>query len=209
MPEYEDPSAPSRAEKHDLRDWEDRRDSAAGTIFLCLDDNQKQYVQDSQNDPEKMWDMLKALHLQRKAGPRFSAYQGLFSITKKENKTHIDLLARVMRAMGEVKALRPSHFGISQLEEELQVMAIIRAFPDEDEHFVSSLFLLDKLDLNALCAALHNKDNSSQLRGTHHEHSTTSVMQAQHPPRGQLSHILSRGRISGVQAGRRGGSQIS
>ncbi|KJA12817.1 hypothetical protein HYPSUDRAFT_50090 [Hypholoma sublateritium FD-334 SS-4] len=74
------------------------------------------------------------------------------------------LVGRVTRSMAAIKALRPSHFGLQQLDEELQCMALIRALPSEYNGFVTSLFLLDKLSLTSLRSAFQNQENNTQLR---------------------------------------------
>ncbi|KAF8586001.1 hypothetical protein K439DRAFT_1632263 [Ramaria rubella] len=97
-----------------------------------------------------MWDRLKELHQQRKAGPRFSAYDAFFSIHKEENESLTELTGHVSRAMAHIKSLRPSHFGLQQLNEELQSMALIHTLPLDYSSFVDSL-------------ALHNLENQAQL----------------------------------------------
>ncbi|KAF8576534.1 hypothetical protein K439DRAFT_1367039, partial [Ramaria rubella] len=139
---------------------------ATAIIFLCIDDSQKDHVHDCRNNPEAMWDRLKELHQQRKAGPRFSAYDVLFSIRKKENESLIEYTGHVSRAMAHIKSLHPSHFGLQQLDEELQSMALIHGLSPDCTSFINSLFLLDKLTLASLCAALHNHENQAALRDT-------------------------------------------
>ncbi|KAF8588215.1 hypothetical protein K439DRAFT_1336088, partial [Ramaria rubella] len=157
-PEFVDIDCPTRQERLDHVEWQETKDSAAAIIFLCIDESQKDHVRDCRNDPEAMWDRLRELHQQRKAGPRFSAYDAFFNIRKDENESLTELTGRVSRAMVHIKALRPSHFGLQQLDEELQSMALIRALPPDCSSFVDSLFLLDKLTLTSLRAALHNRE---------------------------------------------------
>ncbi|KAF8583130.1 hypothetical protein K439DRAFT_1412453, partial [Ramaria rubella] len=142
-PEFVDVDLPTQQECLDHIEWLETRDSAAGTIFLCIDDSQKDH-----------------------AGPQFSAYDAFFSIRKEENESLTELTGRVSRAMAHIKSLRPSHFGLQQLDEELQSMALIHALPPDYSSFVDLLFLLDKLTLAGLRSALHNRENQAQLHET-------------------------------------------
>ena len=50
--------------------------------------------------PDKMWAKLKEVHLQKKPGARFNAYDGLFAIRKQENESLTTLMARVVNCTG-------------------------------------------------------------------------------------------------------------
>ncbi|KAF8588979.1 hypothetical protein K439DRAFT_1333951, partial [Ramaria rubella] len=163
-PEFVDVDLPTRQERLDHIEWLETKDSVAGTIFLCIDNSQKDHVQDCRHDLEMMWDRLKELHQQCKAGPRFSTYDVFFSICKEENESLTELTGHVSRAMAHIKSLRPSHFGMQQLDKELQSMALIHALPPDYNSFVDLLFLIDKLTLAGLRGALHNQENQAQLR---------------------------------------------
>ncbi|KAF8574689.1 hypothetical protein K439DRAFT_1371777, partial [Ramaria rubella] len=97
---------------------------------------------------------LKELHQQCKTGPRFSAYDALFNIWKDKNKSLMELTGHASRAMTHIKSLHPSHFGLQQLDEELQTMARIHTLLPDCSSFVDSLFLLDNLTLASLCGTL-------------------------------------------------------
>lgn len=165
-PTPKNPSDPTRQERLDLKDWKNTRDSAAGAIFLCIDESQKDLVRDCQDDPQLMWIRLKENHQQPKAGPCFSAYDALFNIRKEEGETLTNLLGRGSRMMTAIKSLRPEHYTMQQLDEELLCMALIRSLPTEYSGFIDSLFLIDKLSLTSLRAAFHNHENQAQLRDT-------------------------------------------
>ncbi|PBK82963.1 hypothetical protein ARMGADRAFT_945745, partial [Armillaria gallica] len=126
-------------------DWRETLDAAAGIIYLCLESLQKAHVEDfhSKGDPEGMWDKLKATHQQQKPITRFTAYDSFFSIWKEDAKSLTDLYSRVTGSMTEIQNLCPAHFSLSQLDEELQCMALICALPcPEYNNFVTSLFFL-------------------------------------------------------------------
>ncbi|KAF8585898.1 hypothetical protein K439DRAFT_1293536, partial [Ramaria rubella] len=139
-------------------EWQETKDLATAIIFLCIDESQKDHVRDCRNDPEAMWDRLRELHQQHKAGPRFSAYDALFNIQKEENKSLTEYTGHVSRVMAHIKYLCPLHFGLQQLDEELQSMALICRLPPDCSSFIDSLFLLDKLTLASLRAALDNRE---------------------------------------------------
>ncbi|KAF8572986.1 hypothetical protein K439DRAFT_1643307 [Ramaria rubella] len=84
-----------------------------------------------------MWDRLKELHY---------TYDAFFSIRKEENESLTELTGHVSHAMAHIKSLRPLHFRLQQLDEELQSMALICALP---------------LDYSS---ALHNWENQVRLR---------------------------------------------
>ncbi|SJL14968.1 uncharacterized protein ARMOST_18445 [Armillaria ostoyae] len=165
-PEFVDADHPTYQERKDWKDWKETKVSAAGTIYLCLDESQKAHVKKCLDDPEQMWDTLKAIHQQRKPATRFVAYDSFFNLKKETDEALPDLVSRGSQIMSRIRALRPSHFGLQQLEEELLVMALIRALPQpEYGNFVTSLFLLsDKLTLEGLSTAFHNEENNQKLR---------------------------------------------
>lgn len=163
-PVFAEKDKPTREERQEHQRWKETRQSAAGTIHLCIDDSQKNHVRDCRDDPKKMWDKLKEIHQQQKAGPRFGAYDAFFNIRKEDDESLVTYTARVSRAMSIVKSLRPTGFTIEQLDEELMCMNTIRGLPSQFSSFVDSLFLIDKLDFSSLQAALHNHESQAQLR---------------------------------------------
>jgi predicted DNA-binding protein (MmcQ/YjbR family) len=64
----------------DHMEWQETRDLVAGTIFLCIDESQRDHVCDCLGDPEQIWDQLKELHQQCKPGPHFNAYNTFFNL---------------------------------------------------------------------------------------------------------------------------------
>ncbi|KAF8581978.1 hypothetical protein K439DRAFT_1265626, partial [Ramaria rubella] len=75
-----------------------------------------------------------------------------------ENESLKEYTGRISHVMAHIKSLCPSHFGLQQLDEELQSMALICRLPPDCSSFVNSLFLLDKLTLASLCTTLHNRE---------------------------------------------------
>ena len=126
--------------------WEIKAEKAAGEIFLSVAQDQKVHIRDIQDDPIAMWKKLETAHVSKKPGARFNAYDDLFTITKKDDESLLDLSGRVADAMSKIKNLRPATFTIAQLDKELEAMALIRALPAQFKHLTSALMLQSELD---------------------------------------------------------------
>jgi len=155
---------PTSAELREIREWKSRRAKASGEIWLAVEDEQKTHIKPLKGQPEKMWAKLKEVHLQKKPGARFNAYDGLFAIRKQENESLTTLMARAHSALQSIQELRPENFTLEMLDQELECMALIRALPEEYNNFVSSLLLLDSLDLGKLRSAFQNEENQRIAR---------------------------------------------
>lgn len=136
-------------------------DRAAGTIYLSLEENQKVHIRGMEDKPSLMWETLRDVHLQKKAAPRFNAYDALFSITKLPDESLPSLAARVDDAIHSIKNLRPEKFTLQDLDDELASMTLIRALPmDQFGSFHSSLVLLPQIDMRTLREALQAEENN-------------------------------------------------
>ena len=71
---------PKEGEEEKLEAWQLKADKAAGIIWLMVDNTQRVHFRGIKNDPLKMWDALKDVHMQKRPGTRFNAYDDLFSI---------------------------------------------------------------------------------------------------------------------------------
>jgi hypothetical protein len=112
-----------------------------------VEPDQRIHLTNIHDDPIKMWEALESVHLQKRPGVRFNAYDDLFSIRKQEDETLQMLMNRVDKAIHSIKDLCPTHFTLDGLDNKLASMSLIRALPsDEYGSFASSLLLLDKLD---------------------------------------------------------------
>ena len=105
-----------------------------------------------------------AVHVQKKPGARFNAYDNLLNIRKGDNETLSALLARADKALQDIKALHPPEFTINDLDKELLSMTLICALPTEFNNFASSLLLLDSLDLDKLKSAFQNEESQRLAR---------------------------------------------
>src|SRR6267154_1355255 len=111
-----------------------------------------------------MWSKLENVHLQKRPGTRFNAYNALFSICKADDETLPALMARAEKAMQNIKALRPLNFTLDMLDKELQCMTLIHALPADYNTFASSILLLDAFDLDKLQSAFHNEESQCLAR---------------------------------------------
>lgn len=141
-----EPSAITSAYTAQVKAWEDKEEEAAGIIFLVVEQDQRIHLTGIEDDPVKMWKKLEGVHMARRAGARFNAYDDLFSIRKKEDESLMSLTNRIDGAIRTIQNLRPKDFTLQALDEELQSMAMIRSLPDDYSNFVSSLLIMDKLD---------------------------------------------------------------
>ena len=142
--------------------WEEKAEKAAGEIYLMVENDQRVHFRGSEDDPVKMWNLLEAAHLSKKAGARFNAYDNLFSIRKQEDENLVTLGVRIEKAMQTIQNLRTPGFTIQNLDEELQCMALIRALPDEYRHLSSSLLLINKLDKVTILEAFRSEELNRQ-----------------------------------------------
>jgi hypothetical protein len=104
-----------------------------------------------------MWAASIAVHFQQAPGTQFSAYNELFGVVKGPNELLTHLVSCVSDAMGHIQELSPAtNFDIVKLDEELQLMAMLRALPCvEYGDFTSSLMRTEKLTLTHAKAAFH------------------------------------------------------
>ena len=165
-PEAKDPANLTSAEKQELSDWKRKTAKASGEIWLSVEDDQKVYMKEVKGDPTAMWKQLEAIHVQKKPGTRFNAYDALFNVRKGEIEPLTALMARADKAMQDIKALRPSGFTLNDLDKELLSMTLIRALPSEFDNFASSLLLLNSLDLDKLKSAFQNEESQRLSRNS-------------------------------------------
>jgi gag-polypeptide of LTR copia-type len=105
-----------------------------------------------------MWTRLEEIHMAKKAGARFNAYDDLFSIRKKEEESLMSVTNRIDSAIHTIQNLRPQGFTLDKLDEELASMAMICSLPDDYLSFVSSLLLMDKLEKSTIHQAFQRDE---------------------------------------------------
>ena len=97
----EEPCPPSTDEKSRLK-WLRRAQKAAGELYLSVEQDQKSHFHGILSDPICIWTMLHNVHMFKKPGARFNAYDSLFSIRKQPNKSLQLLCARIDTAMQNI-----------------------------------------------------------------------------------------------------------
>ncbi|GBE81962.1 hypothetical protein SCP_0403380 [Sparassis crispa] len=146
LPQPKLSGSPTAAEQTKLDTWEANAEKAAGQIYLMVEPDQRTHFAGVVDDPIKMWEQLAAVHLQKKPGARFNAYDDVFSIRKQPEESLQGLVNKVNAAMQHVKDLRPNDFDLTKLDEELTSMTMIRALPVEEYGaFTSTLLQRDIL----------------------------------------------------------------
>ncbi|RPD54382.1 hypothetical protein L227DRAFT_580521, partial [Lentinus tigrinus ALCF2SS1-6] len=124
-------------ERRELRDYNARVDAAAGEIWNCVEREQQTHLEAIRDDPEAMWKKLESVHMQKRPASQLKS---------------------------DMKALRPPSFDIAKLDDELVLMALIRALPAEYNALRQTLLLDDALTLEKLqdtFVALENQPGAS------------------------------------------------
>ncbi|KAA1478860.1 hypothetical protein DENSPDRAFT_788509, partial [Dentipellis sp. KUC8613] len=112
-------------------------------IFLYLEPSQRIHVQTLQDNPVLMWTTLASVHVQKRPGTRFNAYDDFFSIRLGDGESLQSLMNRIDEGMRSIQALRPETYALKDLDNELVCMAMVRSLPPEYSTFTSLLLLLD------------------------------------------------------------------
>ena len=150
-----------------LESYLDKLDRAAGLLVLHVDKDQRVHLAGIEDDPIAMWKKLEEVHMSKEAGTRFNAYDDLFSIRLAESESLSSLIVRVDEVMHRIKGLRPEDFDITKMDEELAIMAMIRALPQEQYgSFVSSLLLQKDLKKASVQAAFKAEETQRKPRSS-------------------------------------------
>jgi hypothetical protein len=180
-PSFADPSQPTDAESTKLEAWQDKADAAAGWIVTMLEPDQRVHLKGINDDPVLSWKKLEEVHMVKKAGSRFNAWDDLFNIRKKDDETLSSMVTRIDGVMNSVKNLRPSNYDLDKLDEELTAMTMIRALPEEYNNLVASLLIMDKLDKASIMAAFQSYEAQARQRATTDTSSPKALAAATHP----------------------------
>lgn len=156
------------AETEKLEAWEEEKQEAVGCILLGLNTaHRSTLTKEHLQDPKVLWDHLKAQHVLQNAAYRFNAYTDLFECKKKEGESLVALKDRVVALHNRVVATRPTDFKLSDLENDLKCMALIRALPPSLSAFQSSLSVLlgNDMKFDKLSEAYRTQDLNLQHNG--------------------------------------------
>ncbi|PIL36549.1 hypothetical protein GSI_00238 [Ganoderma sinense ZZ0214-1] len=149
-------------EHRDLHDFDGRVDLAAGKIWSCVEREQQTHLEAIRDDPVAMWAKLESVHMQKRPGTRFNTYNALLSLSKAENESSLSTQASQLKS--DMKALHPANFTLTQLNNELILMALICALPLDYASLRHTLLLDDSLTLDKLqdmFVALENQPGAS------------------------------------------------
>ena len=111
---------------------------AAGELYLSVEPDQKSHFHGILSDPIKIWTTLRDVHMSKKPGVRFNAYDSLFSIRKQPNESLQSLCARIDTSMQTIQDLHPTPFTLKEMDDELHSMALTQSLPDEYRSFSQS-----------------------------------------------------------------------
>jgi hypothetical protein len=149
-----------------LQVWEEKKEKASGDIMAHLSRSQQVHMAPFMGKAKQMWEALIDIHVQQLPGIRFSTYNTLFSIVKGADKSLPSVATRIEDALSRVRELCPIeliqqdgtkvNFGIEHLDEELAIMAMLRALPrNQYGPFVSELMRKNDLTRADADAAFH------------------------------------------------------
>lgn len=124
-PEILDFKAPTTEEVENILAWDAKAEKAAGELYLLVSQEQKVHFAGISNDPFTMWKKLDSVHLQKRPGARFNAYDALFGIRKSPDESLSSLMTRVDASMEQIQNLRPESFTLSDMDMELVCMTLI------------------------------------------------------------------------------------
>jgi transposase InsO family protein len=160
-----DEPSPDDTDRDSKLKWQKRAQKAAGELFLSVEQDQKSHFHGILSDPIRIWTTLRDVHMSKKPGARFNAYDTLFSIRKQPNESLQSLCARIDASMQTIQDLRPATFTLKEIDDELHSMALIRSLPDEYKSLSQSLMLLDDLNKTKIREAFLAEETNSQRRG--------------------------------------------
>ena len=116
---------PPSSDTEAMLKWQKRTQKAAGELFLSVEQDQKSHFHGILSNPTRIWTALRDVHISKKPGARFNAYDNLFSIRKQPNESLQSLCARIDTSMQNIQDLRPAGFTLKELDDELHSMALI------------------------------------------------------------------------------------
>ena len=158
-------TCPDTSDQDSKLKWKKRAQKAAGELFLSVEPDQKSHFHGILSEPVTIWTTLRNVHMSKKPGARFNAYDTLFSIRKQPNESLQSLCARIDASMQIIQDLRPENFTLKEIDDELHSMALIRSLPDEYKSLSQSLMLLDDLNKTKIREAFLAEETNSQRRG--------------------------------------------
>ena len=108
-----DEPSPDGTDKDLKLKWQKRAQKAAEELFLSVEQDQKSHFHGILSDSISIWTTLRDVHMSKKPGARFNAYDNLFSIRKQPNESLQSLCARINSTMQIIQDLRPTTFTLN------------------------------------------------------------------------------------------------
>ena len=155
--------------------WQKQAQKAAGELYLSVEQDQKSYFHGMLSNPICILLTLHDVHMSKKPGAIFNAYDELFSIRKQPNESLQSLYARINVSMQNIQDLWPTAFTIKDFDNELHSMALIWSLPDEYKSLSQSLMLLNNLNKNMIREAFLAEKTNSRTRGEQHNTQTSNL----------------------------------
>ena len=120
------------------------------------------------SDPICIWSTLHDIHMSKKPGAQFNAYDKLFSIRKQPNESLQSLCARIDISMQNIQDLQPASFTLKDLDDELHSMTLIHSLPNEYKSLSQSLMLLNDLNKSTIREVFLAEETNSRKRWEQH-----------------------------------------
>lgn len=99
------PSTPTDASIKAEEDWEDRSECTCGILMMSLSPGQKTHTTTVADNPVEIWKALKKVHESQEPANRYNAYDDLFSVRKRSDKTLPALIMRTEQIVHLIKNL--------------------------------------------------------------------------------------------------------
>ena len=98
--------------------------------------SQRVHFREIKDNPLKMWTALRDVHMQKRPGTCFNAYNNLFSIQKLNKEDLQTFINWVDDTLHHICNLRSPDFTLDKLDSELGSIVLICALPDNYSSFV-------------------------------------------------------------------------
>ena len=158
------PTPTKEGGQSELEKWRALSDKAAGLILRSLSSNQYVFVNE-EDSPSVMWTKLEAAHNKKLPAVRFNAYNELFNIRKSSDESLTSLMTRIDKATMRIKSLRPADYSLAKLDDELAALALLRALPESDSVWTSSLLMGDDITYDKVKTSFATQENLQKSRG--------------------------------------------
>ena len=125
--------------------WSDAYALSAYTIYMSLGQEPTLQVLDFSHDPVKMWRVLEETYHPKNAGALYSGLSALQSLVKDEDESLESLISRFRALKSEVKKLISEDAKGKDVVDDIAIICLLHALPQNYESIRQSLFSLPKL----------------------------------------------------------------